>query len=359
MGFLKYLPIVSKKSKIWPWTEEADPDIYNPEVEWPKISIVTPSFNQGEFIEETIRSVLLQNYPNLEYIIIDGGSTDKSVEIIKKYEPWLTYWISEKDNGQSDAINKGLEKCTGEIFNWINSDDVLEPNALYYIGKSFIQNPEVKVVTGKQEIREFPSGKSVWSYGITKQETIEDYLCNQYYAQQATFYKVSALTLPVETSLHFCMDIDLWVKFLLRFGINKICFLQEKIAIFRIHGASKTGVELEQFILDAYQIESIIFRNFKSKNIISSYLKYRLKKNKVDIKNSLYSVSSLDLRKFSRIWAHREIKRVSRLNLNVIERIIFSLIYWQYHPYQNKVTAIKCWVFDVLFPEFYHRLRLS
>ena len=94
---------------------------------WPRISIVTPSFNQGQFIEETIRSILLQGYPNLEYIIIDGGSTDESVEIIKKYEPWLTYWVSEKDRGQAHAINKGLERCTGEILAYINSDDYYYP----------------------------------------------------------------------------------------------------------------------------------------------------------------------------------------------------------------------------------------
>ena len=104
--------------------------ILNKDISWPKISIVTPSYNQGDFLEQTILSVLNQNYPNLEYIIIDGGSTDKSMEIIKKYEKYISYWISEKDNGQADAIKKGFRKSSGEIFAWINSDD----NYLY---KSF------------------------------------------------------------------------------------------------------------------------------------------------------------------------------------------------------------------------------
>lgn len=94
-----------------------------------KISIVTPSFNQGEYLEETIDSVLSQKYPNLEYIIMDGGSKDNSVDIIKKYEKYLTYWESKPDRGQSHAINKGLKKCNGEIFNWLCSDDYLEPGA--------------------------------------------------------------------------------------------------------------------------------------------------------------------------------------------------------------------------------------
>ena len=97
---------------------------------WPRISVVTPSFNQGQFIEETIRSILLQGYPNLEYFIMDGGSTDGSVEIIKKYSPWLSYWVSEPDSGQSDAINRGLKRASGEFATWINSDDLLSKNAL-------------------------------------------------------------------------------------------------------------------------------------------------------------------------------------------------------------------------------------
>jgi glycosyltransferase involved in cell wall biosynthesis len=116
----------------WPWTEtmKAFPAQMADGSNWPKISIVTPSFNQGQFIEETIRSILLQGYPNLEYIIIDGGSTDRTLKIIENYEPWLSYWVSEKDDGPASAINKGIRKCTGEWFNWINSDDLLLPRSL-------------------------------------------------------------------------------------------------------------------------------------------------------------------------------------------------------------------------------------
>src|SRR3954471_9889186 len=100
-----------------------------------KITIVTPSFNQGHFIRETISSVLGQNYPNLEYLILDGGSTDGTVKIIKEYESALAGWKSEKDNGQSDAINQGLKKATGDIFNWLNSDDYYEKNCLQHVAQ--------------------------------------------------------------------------------------------------------------------------------------------------------------------------------------------------------------------------------
>lgn len=122
---LKDLPPAPEGKTGWPWTEENQPlPARMPDgSEWPRISIVTPSYNYGQFIEETIRSVLLQGYPNLEYIIIDGGSTDNSVEIIRKYEKYLTYWVSEPDGGQTDAINKGYKQCTGDLFVWLNADD--------------------------------------------------------------------------------------------------------------------------------------------------------------------------------------------------------------------------------------------
>ena len=121
------------------------------------ISIITPSYNQGQFIEQTINSVLDQNYPNLQYIIIDGGSTDDTVSIIKKYEHHLTYWVSEKDTGQASAINKGLQHCTGEIFNWLNSDDYLQPGALQKIANAFSEKT-VDLVAGK--VNNFSSHKN-------------------------------------------------------------------------------------------------------------------------------------------------------------------------------------------------------
>src|SRR5229473_6606028 len=114
----------------------------------PKISIVTPSFNQGRFLEETILSVLNQDYPNLEYIIIDGGSTDETIEVIRRYEDRITFWVSEKDRGQVHAINKGIEKTTGDIFGFINSDDVYLPGAFNTVVEHFQNQPATEWVCG-------------------------------------------------------------------------------------------------------------------------------------------------------------------------------------------------------------------
>lgn len=126
---LNQLPTPPPSRRGWPWTDENSklPDSMSDGSPWPLISIVTPSYNQGQFLEETIRSVLMQRYPNLEYIIIDGGSSDNSVEIIKKYEPWLTFWVSEPDRDQSHALNKGFRMASGEVFGWLNSDDYYHP----------------------------------------------------------------------------------------------------------------------------------------------------------------------------------------------------------------------------------------
>lgn len=151
---LEELPPLPPGKIGWPWTKESRqlPDTMPDSRPWPRISIVTPSFNQGRYIEETIRSVLLQGYPNLEYIVIDGGSSDNSVGIIKKYEPWLAYWVSEADRGQAHAINKGFQKATGEIFGWLNSDDVYCKGALGFTGWLLYRRPHVGLIYGDCDV---------------------------------------------------------------------------------------------------------------------------------------------------------------------------------------------------------------
>ena len=212
---------------------------------YPKISIVTPSFNQGQYLEETILSVISQNYPNLEYIIIDGGSTDNSVKIIKNYEKHLAYWVSEPDMGQSDAINKGLSKCTGEFFNWLNSDDCLLPGSLHKLGQT-IKGNDCDIICG------FMQQFGVWDrpdhrmyVGTCAEETIIDFRMNQ----TATYFRLSIIKQlgDINPALHYVMDVELWFHYLINFGIKKIILADYHIAKFRYHHASKTLSQSELF----------------------------------------------------------------------------------------------------------------
>lgn len=135
----------------WPWAGSSDSNPGKGVISssWPKISVVMPSYNQSQFIEEAIRSVLMQKYPDLEFIIIDGGSTDNTLEIINKYAPWITYWVSEPDDGQGQAINKGIQKAIGDILFWLNSDDLVLPGAFEIVAKEFMMNPETQIVVGQ------------------------------------------------------------------------------------------------------------------------------------------------------------------------------------------------------------------
>src|SRR5262245_33287789 len=198
----------------WPWTEESRrlPDHTPADRSWPPISVVTPSFNQGKFIEETIRSVLLQGYPELEYIIIDGGSTDGSVKIIKKYEPWLTYWVSEPDRGQSHAINKGWQRACGEILAWLNSDDTYNPDAIRCAVETLEAKPGVGMVYTDMNYIDV-SSKVIYLFRSQPYE-FHRLLVDNYVTQSTAFMRRGVLDAVglLDETLHTIMDQELWLR---------------------------------------------------------------------------------------------------------------------------------------------------
>lgn len=224
---LSELPPPAPGKTGWPWTEESprQPDAMPDGRPWPRVSIVTPSYNQGQFIEGTIRSVLLQGYPNLEYIVIDGGSTDGSAEIIKKYEQWLAYWASEPDGGQSDAINKGFSRATGEILAWLNSDDRYEPCAVTEAVDVFLREPEVALVYGTWRCMDV-TGRVIENAGnpsdFDPREAISNFLC--LIPQPSAFFKRFAVKRigMLDPRLSYCMDFDLWLRIGLTFPVRKV-----------------------------------------------------------------------------------------------------------------------------------------
>lgn len=205
---------------------------------YPKISIVTPSYNQGQYLEETITSILNQQYPNLEYIIIDGGSTDNSVEIIKKYDKHLKYWVSEKDGGQANAINKGLVFCDGDIFNWINSDDYLEPQSLFKIAEAF-SDTRVQLVAG-----------SVRNFSTTMQEVVPNQLLSANglmcwspgvkFIQPGVWMRRSLIEAcgGIDEKFHYAFDWDLYIRYLYHF--SEVKEISDLLVHFRLHDDSKT-----------------------------------------------------------------------------------------------------------------------
>ena len=248
----------------WPWikTKNADDISSNQKNNFPKISIITPSYNQGNFLEETIRSILLQGYPNLEYIIIDGGSTDDSVEIIKKYEPWLTYWVSEKDLGQSHAINKGLKIVTGEIINWINSDDYLEEDSLFLIASEKIKNPDIHAFQFSL-FNEIDGVKRLFNNWNNVNDEVQCF-SDPIITQPSTFYTSLAVSKmgPLNTQLHYVFDYEWWLKFLFLLGIHKVKVLSTPVATYRIHERTKSSQVWTKFEDEIASLIYILAKRF-------------------------------------------------------------------------------------------------
>jgi glycosyltransferase involved in cell wall biosynthesis len=234
------LPPPRNEKKGWPWTESSV-GIYKSAdevLEWPRISIITPSFNQGEFIEETIRSILLQNYPNFEYFVVDGVSTDDTIVTLNKYEKYLS-WISESDEGQTDAINKGLKRATGDIIAYMNSDDIYLPGTFYKIAEFFKQNPDVDMVYGN--VVHINKKSDIYEYPKTEQVTLEKIFTFNIYIPQPTVFLRKSLIEDIgffDKNLHLAMDYDYWIRVIPN---HKIIYFKEFLAGARIYPEAKSS----------------------------------------------------------------------------------------------------------------------
>jgi glycosyltransferase involved in cell wall biosynthesis len=229
----------------WPWTQKraSDEEHAGTEIDWPRITIVTPSFNQGRYLEETLRSVLLQDYPNLEYIVMDGGSMDDSLRILEKYGPLLSYWRSAKDAGQADAIASGFDRATGEILGWLNSDDILLPGALRHVGRLFSKHSTTGVVYGNRLVvdeKTAVTGKHIWPHLLTRYH----WALGQPLAQECCFWRKS-LYLQVggiDRSKFFIMDYDLLYRMWTQTAFRKT---RAYLGAIRVHGETKNARHAE------------------------------------------------------------------------------------------------------------------
>ena len=300
----------------------------------PKISLITPSYNQGQFIEQTIDSVLSQNYPNLEYIIIDGGSTDETVEIIKKYEKHLKYWLSEPDRGHCHAINKGLKHCTGNIFNWLNSDDYYEPGTLLKVADSFMENNNIHLVGGRERAFLSDTNETQSIYEGTKIDgDVYELIYQGIIDQPATFWKMNIIRQLGELpeALHFTMDSYWWTKYLLMHGVDQVKRIDDVLTNFRLHDASKTVANQHQFDSNRFAIRLAVAKRFKFNPYIINYFE-----SKTDIILSEFLFSSIAL--------------ADNINLHKLESNIALHVYPRY--YMKKQYLETNDLFDVTFSNY-------
>lgn len=233
----------------------------------PSITIITPTLNQGNYIRETIDSVLDQEYPNLEYIIIDGGSTDETLSVLKEYGSKLS-WVSEKDKGQSDAINKGLREASGDVIGYLNSDDLLKPGALLVVGECFSKNSNINWVTGKckivdskgEEIRKAVTKyKNFW---LSFNSLSILYVLN-YISQPSTFIRRSFLNQVGEFNLelYYSMDYEYWLR---AWRISRPVVIRSYLAKFRSYKDSKTGSGVDEQFAEELKVA----RKFSSSRVL-------------------------------------------------------------------------------------------
>jgi glycosyltransferase involved in cell wall biosynthesis len=221
----------------------------------PRITIITPSFNQSKYLEKTIQSVLEQDYPDLEYIVLDGGSTDGSVEIIKKYADRIAFWESRPDHGQSDAINKGFRRATGDIVSWINSDDVYAKGAFARVAGYFADHPDDDMVYGDCDL--INEDGEMYARERPGLFDLARFLERNYIPQPTVFLRRTSIEGDhlVDESFHYAMDYELWLRIS---GKHNIGYLPVTLARFRYHRASKTTAQIDKFAFERF----LILRDF-------------------------------------------------------------------------------------------------
>ncbi len=230
----------------------------------PSISIVVPNFNGGKTIGLTLRSLVEQAYPRLEIIVVDGGSTDNSVDVIRQYERHIAWWVSERDGGQSEAINKGFAKATGEVMNWLCSDDQLTPGALWRIANIFRGNAEIDVLAGRcQQIDLTGEGRSF----LMSPDIYQDLVVRNSIAQPSCFYRRRVLTRPgpLDVAFHYAMDVELWAYFQSIGATWSVT--DEVLSIFHRSATNKTTVGGERIVKEL----GLIYERYGGDRIPLSY----------------------------------------------------------------------------------------
>jgi glycosyltransferase involved in cell wall biosynthesis len=247
---LSDLPPSPPGKEGWPWTEAPLSEAQDADL--PRITIVTPSYNQADYLEQTMRSVLLQGYPNLEYIVIDGGSRDGSAEIIRSYESWLTYWVSEPDRGQAHAINKGLGRSTGDILAWLNSDDFYSPGTLPLVARRMAGGRASALVGHCLRLHADGSPPMLLRGRYSSRWRLLAFWKGYEMHQPSIFWRreVFEKTGLLDEEIHYALDFDYWVR------LSRHCSFENVDAVLscsNYHPAAKTADDYEGYHRELWQ----------------------------------------------------------------------------------------------------------
>jgi glycosyltransferase involved in cell wall biosynthesis len=274
----------------------------------PRISIVTPTYNQASTIRETIDSVLGQDYPDLELWVFDAGSRDGTLEILREYEADPRFhWVSEPDRGQSDAINKGLARCTGAIFNWLNSDDYLEPGALRIVAGCFEKNRELDIVSGTTAEFWGDPPKISNHLRLQMRASAEATIPVGIFCQPGTFWRTEIVRAlgGIDPSLHCVLDWNLWVRYLARYGQDRVLRRDELLARFRQHLAAKTSLDSSKF----YEETRIVFHNLHlTLRAPQPFLMPDVEKNPAWVRNEFQLGPAFDRERYLGCYAERMVR---------------------------------------------------